>query len=212
MINKFNEKPLYWDKAIRHLKKNDKVLEKIITKTGNKVFLTRNCTPFQTLVNAILGQQISVKAASSISSKLKKKIKTVSYKNIQTISRQSLRACGLSKQKINYLKNISFHLTQNPKFFYNLKQLDDESVIDQLCLLKGIGEWTAQMYLIFQLNRPNILPMGDLGFINSTTKLYGLSKTKNLKDIVKLSNRWEPYKTVAVWYIWRIIDSDVVQY
>ena len=110
------------------------------------------------------------------------------------------------------MKNISFHLTQNPKFFYNLKQLDDESVIDQLCLLKGIGEWTAQMYLIFQLNRPNILPMGDLGFINSTTKLYGLSKTKNLKDIVKLSNRWEPYKTVAVWYIWRIIDSDVVQY
>ena len=100
----------------------------------------------------------------------------------------------------------------NPKFFYNFKYLTDASIIEELCLFKGIGEWTAQMYLIFQLNRQNVLPLGDLGFINSTVKLYDLPKVNNLKKIIKLSNNWHPYRTVAVWYIWRIIDPDVVQY
>tara|TARA_Y100000590_G_scaffold102939_4_gene117036 strand:+ start:36334 stop:36972 length:639 start_codon:yes stop_codon:yes gene_type:complete len=212
MINKFYEKPLYWNKAVNHLKKNDPILKKIITRAGSKTFLTRNCTPFQTLVNAILGQQISVKAAASISSKLKRKIKRITYSNIHNIPRQSLKSCGLSKQKINYLKGISSHLMLNPKFFYNFKYLTDASIIEELCLFKGIGEWTAQMYLIFQLNRQNVLPLGDLGFINSTVKLYDLPKVNNLKKIIKLSNNWHPYRTVAVWYIWRIIDPDVVQY
>ena len=181
MINKFYEKPLYWNKAVNHLKKNDPILKKIITRAGSKTFLTRNCTPFQTLVNAILGQQISVKAAASISSKLKRKIKRITYSNIHNIPRQSLKSCGLSKQKINYLKGISSHLMLNPKFFYNFKYLTDASIIEELCLFKGIGEWTAQMYLIFQLNRQNVLPLGDLGFINSTVKLYDLPKVNNLK-------------------------------
>ena len=212
MTNKYYKRPIYWNKAIDYLKKNDPILKQILIKAKRDIFLTRNCTPFQTLINAILGQQISVKAATSVAKKLQEKTKKINPTNIYNASAQKLRGCGLSKQKIVYLKEISKKFLAAPRFFYNFKYLDDETIIQKLCMLKGIGEWTAQMYLIFQLNRPNVLPLGDLGFINSTTKLYKLSSKNNLKKITELSNNWIPYKTVAVWHIWRIIDADVVQY
>ena len=211
MITKYNKKPVYWEKAKKYLIRNDPILRKIIKSTDSNHFLLRNSTSFQTLTNAIIGQQISIAAASSVLRKLKSKIKTVSAKNIYSTSKNVLANSGLSRQKITYLKILSEKFVKEPNYFYGFKNLEDDVIISRLCKLKGIGEWTAQMYLIFQLNRPNVLPLADIGFINSVTRIYKLNEPK-LSDIISISKKWGNYKTVAVWYIWRIIDPEVVQY
>ena len=211
MTIKYNKKPVYWEKAKKYLIKNDPVLREIIKSVNTNHFLLRNSTSFQTLANAIIGQQISIAAASSVLRKLKSKIKIISAKNIYSSNKNVLASSGLSRQKITYLKILSEKFVKEPNYFYGFKNLEDELIISRLCKLKGIGEWTAQMYLIFQLNRPNVLPLADIGFINSVTRIYKLNKSK-LSDIVSISKKWGNYKTVAVWYIWRIIDPEVVQY
>ena len=211
MTIKYNKKPVYWEKAKKYLIKNDPVLRKIIKSVNINHFLLRNSTSFQTLANAIIGQQISVAAASSVLRKLKSKIKVISAKNIYSASKNILASSGLSRQKITYLKILSEKFVKEPNYFYGFKNLEDDVIISRLCKLKGIGERTAQMYLIFQLNRPNVLPLADIGFINSATRIYKLNKSK-LSDIISISKKWGNYKTVAVWYIWRIIDPEVVQY
>ena len=211
MATKYNSKPIYWNKAKNFLTKVDPILKQAIINTSNKHYLTRNCSSFKTLVNAIIGQQISVAAASSISKKIHQNIKRISPYNICNTNNNVLKKCGLSRQKIHYIKELSDIFVHQPSYFYQLPQLNDQQVIEKLSNLKGIGEWTAQMYLIFQLNRPNILPLGDLGFINSMIRLYKIKKPIT-KNILKITKTWNPYKTVAVWYIWRIIDADVVQY
>ena len=212
MLIKYNTRPTYWNKGIKHLKESDPVLREVLGQTSNNIFLTRNCTAFQTLFNAIVGQQISVKAASSISTKIREKIKNIHQDKVYDTPTKIFKNCGLSKQKIIYLKEISEKFINNRNYFSGFKFLDDDTIIQKLCELKGIGKWTAQMYLIFQLNRPNVLPLGDLGFVNSTAKLYKLSKKNNIKKIIEISKKWIPYKTVAVWHIWRIIDVNVIQY
>ena len=211
MTTKYNQKPVYWEKAKKYLIKNDPVLRKIIKSINSNHFLLRNSTSFQTLANAIIGQQISIAAASSVLRKLESKIKIISAKNIYSTSKNVLANSGLSRQKITYLKILSEKFVKEPNYFYGFKNLEDDVIISRLCKLKGIGEWTAQMYLIFQLNRPNVLPLADIGFINSVTRIYKLNEPK-LSDIISISKKWGKYKTVAVWYIWRIIDPEVVQY
>jgi len=211
MTIKYNKKPVYWEKAKKYLIKNDPVLREIIKSVNSNNFLLRNSTSFQTLTNAIIGQQISIAAASSVLRKLKSKIKIISAKNIYSTSKNVLASSGLSRQKIIYLKILSEKFVKEPNYFYGFKNLEDEVIISRLCKLKGIGEWTAQMYLIFQLNRPNVLPLADIGLINSVRRIYKLNEPE-LSDIISISKKWGNYKTVAVWYIWRIIDPEVVQY
>ena len=208
---KYNRKPIYWDRAKRFLVKSDSLLKKIIQSTDKKQYLTINSTPFQTLANAIIGQQVSVAAASSMLKKLKTEINGLSPAKIRGASECNLKNAGLSRQKIEYLRLLSDHFIRQPGYFSGLKRLDDQQVIDRLIKLKGIGEWTAQMYLIFQLNRPDVMPMADIGFINSAKKLYKINEPVNM-NLIEVARNWGNYKTVAVWYIWRIIDPEVVQY
>jgi DNA-3-methyladenine glycosylase II len=208
---KYNRKPIYWDQAKRFLVKSDSLLKKIIQSTDKKQYLTINSTPFQTLANAIIGQQISVAAASSMLKKLKTEINGISPVKIRGASECNLKNAGLSRQKIEYLRLLSEQFIRQPSYFSGLKYLDDQQVIDKLVRLKGIGEWTAQMYLIFQLNRPDVMPMADIGFINSAKKLYKINEPVNM-NLIEIARNWGNYKTVAVWYIWRIIDPEVVQY
>jgi DNA-3-methyladenine glycosylase II len=208
---KYNRKPIYWDQAKRFLVKSDSLLKKIIQSTDKKQYLTINSTPFQTLANAIIGQQISVAAASSMLKKLKTEINGISPVKIRGASECNLKNAGLSRQKIEYLRLLSEQFIRQPSYFSGLKYLDDQQVIDKLIRLKGIGEWTAQMYLIFQLNRPDVMPMADIGFINSAKKLYKINEPVNM-NLIEIARKWGNYKTVAVWYIWRIIDPEVVQY
>lgn len=211
MNMRYNRKPVYWDKAKKFLIKSDNSLKKIIQNTDNKQYLTINSTPFQTLANAIIGQQISVASASSILKKLKNEINGFSPLKIRNASMCSLKNAGLSRQKIEYLRLLADQVMLQPGYFSALKHLNDHQVIEKLIKLKGIGEWTAQMYLIFQLNRPDVMPMADIGFINSARNLYKIKDPVN-KNLTKIASNWGNYKTVAVWYIWRIIDPEVVQY
>ena len=211
MNRRYNCKPGYWDDAKRFLKKSDPLMKKIIQTTDNKQYLTINSTPFQTLANAIIGQQVSVAAASSMLNKLKLEINGFSPVKVRNASDTKLKRAGLSRQKIEYLKLLSEQFVRDSRYFNNLKHLEDDLVVNELIKLKGIGEWTAQMYLIFQLNRPNVMPMADIGFLNSAKKLYKIKEPID-KNLLKIAKNWGDYKTVAVWYIWRIIDPEVVQY
>ena len=211
MKRKYNSKPEYWEKAKKFLAASDPKIKKVIESVDKKQYLTSTSTPFQSLANAIIGQQVSVSAASSMLKKLKLEINGFSPLKIKNASNLQLRKAGLSRQKIEYLKLLAVSFVKNPRYFTNLKHLDDQLVIDKLTKFKGIGEWTAQMYLIFQLNRPNVMPMADIGFVNSAKRLYKIKEPVH-ENLMKISNKWGKYKTVAVWYIWRIIDPDVVQY
>ena len=205
-------KPRYWDDAIKHLKELDPVISKIICNQKNDIYLTRKYTTFQTFFKIVIGQQISIEAASSIERRIRKKIKSVTPKKLINIADIDLRESGLSFRKIRYIKEIAEICINNSRFFLDIKLLSDSEAIKSLSSLYGIGPWSAEMFLIFQLNRQNILPTGDIGLINSFCKNYQIDKKDFLMEISKQKQIWKPYCTVATWYLWRDIDEDTVQY
>ncbi len=205
-------KPHYWDEARDYLKKSDSIISKIICVQKNNAFLTRKHTTFQTFFKIIIGQQISIEAASSIEARIRSNIKSITPKSLINIADSDLRDSGLSFRKIRYIKEIAEICSNNPRFFMDIKVLSDSEAIKTLSSLYGIGPWSAEMFLIFQLNRQNILPTGDIGLINSFCKNYNINKKDFLKAILKQKQTWEPYCTVATWYLWRDIDEDIVQY
>jgi DNA-3-methyladenine glycosylase II len=205
-------KPHYWDEATRYLKEADPVISKIIRIQKNDTFLTRKNTTFETFFKIIIGQQISIEAASSIERRIRKKIKSITPKKIINIADSDLRELGLSFRKIKYIKEIAEICINDSKFFLDIKLLSDGEAIKLLSSLYGIGPWSAEMFLIFQLNRQNILPTGDVGLINSFCKNYQIDKKDFLKEVSNQKQIWEPYCTVATWYLWRDIDADIVQY
>ena len=205
-------KPRYWDDAVKHLKELDPVISKIICNQKNDTYLTRKYTAFQTFFKIVIGQQISIEAASSIERRIRKKIKSVTPKKLINIADIDLRESGLSFRKIRYIKEIAEICINNSRFFLDIKLLSDSEAIKSLSSLYGIGPWSAEMFLIFQLNRQNILPTGDIGLINSFCKNYQIDKKDFLIEVSKQKQIWEPYCTVATWYLWRDIDEDTVQY
>ena len=198
----------YWDEAKKELSIKDDNLRKIINKSGNE-FLTTSKDPFITLFNSILGQQISVSAATSIKKKITSKVK-ITPKDINNIPNEILKKCGLSRMKISYLKDLSSKIINKEISFKNLNKLDDNEVIKYLTNVKGIGNWTAEMFMIFHLGRQNILPLKDIGIINSLVNMYGEDK-KNI-NFKKYYLLWSPWNTVACWYLWRNIDQKIISY
>lgn len=205
-------KPHYWDEAKKYLKESDPVISKIIRVNKNDTFLTRKYTTFQTFFKIVIGQQISIEAASSIERRIRKKIKSVTPKKLINIADIDLRESGLSFRKIRYIKEIAEICINNSRFFLDIKLLSDSEAIKSLSSLYGIGPWSAEMFLIFQFNRQNILPTGDIGLINSFCKNYQIDKKDFLIEVSKQKQVWKPYCTVATWYLWRDIDEDTVQY
>ena len=212
MIKKKNKKPHYWLNAVKHLQSNDPVLSKLINKHRSKTYLITANSIFITFIKIIIGQQISIEVANSIESKIKKLLGNINSKKILATPDQNLRNCGLSFRKVAYIKGIAEIIKSKSSFFSNLETLDDRDAIKELVKLYGIGLWSAEMFLIFHFNRPNILPLGDIGLINSYCKNYKIKRDVFIKKISKTRKLWEPYCTVATWYLWRDIDEDVVQY
>ena len=198
----------YWEKAKKELSIKDDNLRKIIKKSGNE-HLTKSKDPFITLFNSILGQQISVSAATSIKKKITSKVK-ITAKDIDRIPEEILKNCGLSRMKISYLKYLSSKIINKEISFKDLDKLDDNELIKYLTNVKGIGNWTAEMFMIFHMGRPNILPIKDIGIINSLVKMYGEDK-KNI-NFEKYYLLWSPWNTVASWYLWRNIDQKIISY
>ena len=212
MINKKNKKPYYWPHAVKHLQSHDPVLSKLIKKHRSKTYLVTANSVFITLTKIIIGQQISIEVANSIESKIKKLLGNINPKKILATPDQHLRNCGLSFRKVTYIKGIAEIIKSKPSFFSKLELMDDADAIKELMKLYGIGTWSAEMFLIFHFNRQNILPLGDIGLINSYCKNYKINRNVFIKKISKTRIQWEPYCTVATWYLWRDIDEDVVQY
>ena len=212
MIDKRNIKPHYWLKAVKHLQSNDPVLSNLINIHTSKSYLISVNSIFITLMKIIIGQQISIEAANSIETKIKKLLGKINPKKILDTPDQNLRNCGLSYRIVTYIKGVAEIIKSKSNFFSKLKSMDDAEAIKELVKLYGIGLWSAEMFLIFHFNRPNILPLGDIGLINSYCKNYKIKRDVFIKKISKTRKLWEPYCTVATWYLWRDIDEDVVQY
>ena len=212
MKPKKNIKPHYWNKALDYLNQSDPILAKIINKFDANKFLVCKKTLFETFFSIITGQQISIEAANSIERRVKQEAKRITPKNILNLSDINLRTLGLSYRKVNYIKGIAKLILVNPKFFTNLCEMNDSDAIMSLSKLYGVGPWSAEMFLIFQYNRQNILPLGDVGLINSFCSNYNIDKKEFLKTISEYKKIWNPYCTVATWYLWRDIDEDIVQY
>ena len=204
--------PVYWQKTKSILSKRDPVLRKIIKKY-NKGFLATRNNPFFSLCRTIVGQQISTKAADSIWSKFEKKCKKdINPSTILKISPRNLRSAGLSRQKINYLKNIAKAFKNKSFDIKKLRIMSDEEAIEYITKLKGLGVWSAEMFLMFNLNRPNIFPIKDIGLLRAISKNYKKSYPPSKRFLDKISNLHLGYRTVLTWYMWRSIDPADVEY
>ena len=204
--------PVYWQKAKRILSKRDLVLRKIIKKY-NKGFLTTRDNPFFSLCRTIVGQQISTKAASSIWSKFEKKCKKrINPRTILKIPTHKLRSAGLSRQKISYLKNIAKAFKNKSFDIRKLKKMNDDEAINYITKIKGLGVWSSQMLLIFNLTRSDIFPVKDIGLLRAISKNYKTSYPPSKKFLDKISKMHFGYRTIFTWYMWRSIDSGEVEY
>ena len=193
-------------KALDHLKSADVLMASIIERVGPCRMTYREPT-FEALARAIVFQQLSTKAASTIYGRLEQAAGgRISPESIQQLSVPEMRQAGLSKQKIGYIRDLAEHAISGKLDFAMLPAMEDEEVIVALTDIKGIGVWTAHMFLIFALRRPNVLPVGDLGVRMAIKQLYRKRKMPLAKDIEKLAKSWHPYCSFASWYLWRSLE------
>ena len=197
---------LLMKKALTHLKSCDQVLASIITRVGPYKITYREPT-FEALARAIVFQQLSGKAARTIYGRLEEAAGgAITPDAIQNLSVGEMRRAGLSRQKIGYIRDLAEHALSGKVDFPNLHKLSDEEVIAALTDIKGIGEWTAQMFLIFALRRPNVLAAGDLGVRTAVQRAYKKRKLPTPKQMEKVAENWHPYCSVACWYLWRSLE------
>ena len=164
------------------------------------------------MINSIIGQQISVTAAKSIKNKFFNLHNNISPPNVLNLDLRLIKKCGLSKQKTMYIKNISSFFIKNKKFIKNIKKYDELFIKEKLIEIKGVGNWTADMFLIFSFGSPNIFPDGDLGFLKAISKVYKKDLPLNKNYLSKLNKRWSPYNSIATWYLWRSLDPIAINY
>ena len=204
-------KPRYWNKGKNCLSKKDKVLKKIINEFPNQN-LKLNDNSFHALINSIIGQQISVSAANSMKIKLFSLKRNITPRTIKNITNNEFKKCGLSKQKILYISNISEFFLNNKQFTNKLNSFDEKTIREKLIEIKGIGNWTVDMFLLFTHGSSNIFPSGDLGFVKAISKHYKKDLPLSDKYLLKLYKKWSPYSSIATWYLWRSLDPLSVSY
>ena len=202
--------PDYWEKGKKELKKIDKNIKKIIELYEFPSLTTRE-NMFYTLIRSIVGQQISVRAADTIWDKIVNEAKEIRPEIIYSMDENTMRDCGLSKRKVEYMKAVS-EKWLNGYDKINWHELSDEAITEKLVEIRGIGKWTAEMILIFTLMRPDIFPMGDIGAIRALEKIYNKGQKMNKEQIEKIVKKWKPWRTIATWYLWRSIDPKPIQY
>ena len=205
-------KPSYWNKAKSILSKKDKVMKKLIKVYKDGALVTRNDV-FFSLCKSIIGQQISVAAANSVFSKFEKKCKgKINAKNVNKLSSQTLKKCGLSRQKVRGIKDLAKKIITK-EFEPNLiKKMTDEEAIEYLSNLRQIGRWSAEMILLFTFNRSNIWPLQDIGLLRAISNNYKKKYFPPKIFLNKLYKKFTPYCSVATWYLWRSIDNEPIQY
>ena len=204
-------KPDYWDNAKRALARRDPVMAGIM-RAHPKVFLAKRGEPFMTLARAIVGQQISVKAAQSVWDRLIACVGEAIPDAVLAKPRSELRACGLSDRKTEYIADLARHFADGRIHVHRWPQMPDEEIIAELVGVRGIGRWTAEMFLIFNLLRPDVFPLDDLGLQKGIRLAYFRGRKITLKRMQKLGEGWRPWRSVATWYLWRSLDPLPVEY
>jgi len=205
-------KPSYWHRAKVFLSKKDKVMKKLINNYKDGTLITRNDV-FYSLCKSIIGQQISVAAANSVFLKFEKSCNgKINAKNVNRLSTQNLKRCGLSRQKVRGIKDLAKKII-NKKFKPHLiKKMNDEEAILYLSELRQIGRWSAEMILLFTFNRSNIWPLQDIGLLRAISNNYNKKYFPPKSFLDKLYKKFTPYCSVATWYLWRSIDNEPIQY
>lgn len=211
--------PPYWDEACRHLAKRDRVMRKLMADHGTARLFSRG-DAFTTLARSIVGQQISVKAAQAVWERLLVLLgqdlqvarAPVGVADLLRQPADQLRQVGLSARKVDYLLDLARHFDTGQVHVTQWQDMDDESIIDELVAIRGIGRWTAEMFLIFHLMRPNVLPLDDLGLIKGISVNYFSGEPVSRAEARELAEAWSPYRTVGTWYLWRSLDPVPVEY
>jgi len=203
--------PDYWSKAKADLRKRDQTLKRIIDSYRGEIMTLRG-DAFFTLARSITGQQISVKAADSVWKKLSDRVGKMTPDIIANTNAETLRACGLSERKVIYLHGVANHFLDNKKRIACWPAMPDEDIIAELTEIKGIGRWTAEMFLIFGLGRPDVFPLDDLGLLKGIYHHYGLGEKMPIKQIIAIGESWRPWRSLGTWYMWRALDPLPVIY
>jgi len=207
--------PDFWDQACGHLAKRDRVMRKLIPSCGSSRLQSRG-DAFTTLARSIVGQQISVKAAQTVWDRFVLLMPRASAllhpEGLLRLPASDMRAAGLSVRKIEYLQDLARHFAAGGVREADWSQMDDESVIRQLVEIRGIGRWTAEMFLIFHLMRPDVLPLDDVGLIKGISVNYFSGEPVSRAEAREVGDAWAPYRTVATWFIWRSLDPVPVDY
>ncbi len=204
-------RPAYWDDACKHLTRKDRVMKRLIAQSDGACLQTRG-DAFTTLARSIVGQQISVKAAQTVWDRFAQLPRKMSPANVLKLKVDDMRGAGLSARKVEYLVDLSLHFSNGSIQVDAWEAMDDEAIIAELVAIRGIGRWTAEMFLIFHLMRPNVLPLDDVGLINGISHNYFSGETVSRSDAREVAGAWTPYCSVATWYIWRSLDPLPVEY
>ncbi|WP_179703888.1 endonuclease III domain-containing protein [Paraburkholderia bryophila] len=204
-------RPAYWDKACADLVKRDRILKKLIPKFGPVHLLSRG-DPFVTLARSVVGQQISVASAQAVWAKVEAACPKLVPQQFIKLGQEKLTACGLSRRKAEYVLDLAQHFVSGALHVGKWTTMEDEAVIAELTQIRGIGRWTAEMFLIFNLSRPDVLPLDDLGLIRAISVNYFSGEPVTRSEAREVAANWEPWRTVATWYMWRSLDPLPVEY
>ncbi len=203
--------PEYWQEACKHLMKKDRVMKRLIPQFGEASLQSRG-DAFTTLARSIVGQQISVKAAQTVWDRFALLPSKMLPAQVLKLKVDDMRAAGLSQRKVEYLVDLALHFDSGSVSLGNWHTMEDDAIIEELVGIRGIGRWTAEMFLIFYLMRPNVLPLDDVGLINGISKSYFSGEPVSRSDAREVAAAWAPYCSVATWYIWRSLDPLPVEY
>jgi DNA-3-methyladenine glycosylase II len=197
--------PEYWEEARKHLTRRDRVMKRLIPQFGTACLQSRG-DAFTTLARSIVGQQISVKAAQSVWDRLTACVGEMTPEGVISKPRPELRACGLSDRKTEYIADLAQHFADGRIHVHRWPQMSDEEIIAELVEVRGIGRWTAEMFLIFNLARPDILPLDDLGLQRALSLNYNRGRPLSQRRLRAVTGVWAPWRSVATWYMWRSLE------
>jgi DNA-3-methyladenine glycosylase II len=205
----------FWDDACKHLARRDRVMKKLIPRVGEGRLESRG-DAFTTLARSIVGQQISVKAAQAVWDRFVALTSGPSHRLLPSavlgLNAPLIRAAGLSARKVEYLCDLAQHFDSGAVHVAEWQKMDDEAIVEELVAIRGIGRWTAEMFLIFHLLRPNVLPLDDVGLIKGISVNYFSGEPVSRAEAREVGDAWAPYRSVATWYIWRSLDPLPVSY
>ena len=205
----------YWDEACKHLSKRDRVMRKLIPSCGEGR-LQCHGDAFTTLARSIVGQQVSVKAAQTVWERLlgltQESSQPLQPCVVLSLDAPSMRAAGLSARKVEYLCDLAQHFETGSVHVRQWQHMDDELIVEELVAIRGIGRWTAEMFLMFHLMRPNVLPLDDLGLLKGISHNYFSGEPVSRAEAREVGEAWAPFRSVATWYIWRSLDPAPGEY